>query len=419
LKDWPIKSVSIHKYRFIVICTSGGFLRRVALREIPNKIKVVIGMRRTGKTFFLMQTIRALLKKNVALSQVLFLNFEDDRLVPISQKKLGDLVDEFYTLYPENHDKTCYLFFDEIQNVEGWPLIIRRFFDTKKVQLFLTGSSAKLLSKEIATSLRGRSIATEMWPFNFKEYLLAKGIDLPNKINGKKARDQLLPHLKNYLHDGGFPETIFLEMPDRVRILQDYVNVVIFRDVIERYHISNLSLIKYMIKSLIKNAATPFSVNKFFTDLKSQGFSVGNATIYEYLNYIEDAYLAFSVPLYSDSIRKIQSNPKKIYIIDPGLINAYLLSHNTNMGHLFENLIYLDLRRKDHEIYYYLTAERYEIDFLTKDIYGKLHLFQVVWDASDPVTMQREKRALAAAEAELGIKGEIITPDKYWEWLQK
>lgn len=394
--------------------------------SIPNKIKVVLGMRRTGKTVFLLQYIHALLRQNILQNQILYINFEDDRLIPATQQKLREFIDDFYSLYPENHNKKCYLFFDEIQNVEDWPVIIRRYFDSKNVEIYLSGSSAKLLSKEIATSLRGRSVSVEITPFNLHEYLNAKNIKLEKKIIGKKNMDIFLKHLTNYLNCGGFPETIHIETPDRIQLLQDYVNVVIFRDIIERHKITHVSLIKYMIKTLLKNASCTFSVNKFFNDLKSQGFSVGKMTIHEYLSYIEDAYLLFTVPLYSESLRQTQVNPKKIYAVDTGLIQAYTLQHSNNFGHLFENLIYLDLRRKGYDIYYYLTKDRYEIDFLAKDVYGKIYLYQAAWDIKNSETMEREKRALHAAEKELtgnqspnNIKSDIITPENYHEWLNK
>lgn len=392
---------------------NNGTPREAKFSDIPNKIKVAIGMRRSGKTYFLMQQIRALQQNGLPLSQIFFMSFEDDRLLPMSQDSLRSFIDEFYSLYPENHGKPCYFFLDEIQNVADWPILVRRVFDSKRVELYLTGSSAKLLSKEIATSLRGRSVATEIWPFSFDEYLFAKKVEPVGKIVGKAVRDRLMQHLIEYLMHGGFPEAIHLELPDRNGLLQDYVNVVIFRDIIERYGITNITLIKYMIKTLLKNVGTSFAVNKFYNDLKSQGFSVSKTTIHDYLGYIEDAYLAFTVPLYSESIRKVHSNPRKIYAVDSGLVNAYTLSLSKNYGHLFENLVYLDLRRKGHEIYYYLTNERYEIDFMTKDKSGNLHLYQVVWDDSNPETMERETRALRIAEKELGIKGEIITPAKY------
>ncbi len=390
-----------------------GVQREVHFRNVPNKINVAMGMRRTGKTYFVLQTILDLMK-TTPLSKILYINFEDERLLPAKSQTLSTLLEAFYSLYPENHNHLCYLFLDEIQLVEDWPIVVRRFFDTKKVKIFLTGSSAKLLSKEIATSLRGRSIAIEIWPFNINEYLQAKNHDIiPEGILGKKDLDKFQEQLKIYIEEGGFPETTALEFEDRIQILQDYVSVVIMRDIIERHGITNVTLIRYLAKLLIKNAGSLFSVNKLYNDLKSQGFSVGKTTLYEYLEYMEDAYLVFSVPLYSESLRKVQTNPKKFYAIDTGLVRAYTLGMTQNIGHHFENLIYLDLRRKGHKIHYYLTESRREVDFLSLDRKGKWHLYQVAWDISDRDTQEREILALEEAEKELGVKGKLITPEYY------
>jgi predicted AAA+ superfamily ATPase len=389
---------------------------------IPNKINVAIGMRRVGKTYFLLQEMQRLLHdENVPWERFLYLNFEDDRLLPCSQETLRQLLEGFYQLYPMNHHETCYLFLDEIQNVERWSLVIRRFFDTKKVKIYLSGSSAKLLSKEIATELRGRSIATEIWPYSFQEYLLANKIEFTGTLLGQKNRDFLLDALRSYLFHGGFPETIALPKIQSRQILQDYVELVIMRDIVERYNIQNTTIIKYLIQTLLKNAACGFSINKFYNDAKSQGISSSRGLLYHYLDYLEDAYLIFSVSLFSESLRKIQSNPKKAYAIDPGLVKAYTLSLNDNYGHLFENIIFLDFKRAGHKIYYYLTKEKYEVDFLIEDSEGTRKLYQVVWDTSDPKTLERETRALHSAMHELGLDGELITPDNYIEkiWANK
>lgn len=393
---------------------SGGVERNIHFPNIIDKIMVVIGMRRTGKTHFLFQTIQKLLH-DVPITRVLYLNFEDDRLFPSTQQQLRELLDAFYSLYPENHDQLCHLFFDEIQNVENWHAVIRRYFDTKKVKIYITGSSAKLLSKEIATSLRGRSIAIEMWPFSYAEFLEAKQITPPQKPFGKASLDILKGHLSTYIEQGGLPEAVYLEtQEDRMRVLQDYVSVVLIRDIVERYNITNISLIRYMIKTLLKNVGSPFSANKFYNDLKSQSFSVSKTTIHDYLEYIGDAYLAFTVPLYAESLRKTQANPRKIYAIDTGLVKAYTLSFSENLGHYFENLVYLDLKRRGHDVYYYLTSARREVDFLSRDLKGQWHLYQVCWDMENAETFAREERALHEAEKELGIKGGIITPDSYF-----
>lgn len=407
-------STLLDEFQEKLASTTQGLARESSFPVIDEKIKVAIGMRRVGKTYFLFQTIaNFLFTKEITLQQVLYLNFEDDRLLPCSQEKFRELLEDFYRLYPDNHDRVCYLFLDEIQNVTDWALVVRRFFDTKKVKIFLSGSSAKLLSKEIATSLRGRSVVTEIWPFSFKEYIQRHNIAIPQALFSDKTRDLMMQSLKAYINEGGFPEVQGLLIGDRRQILQDYVELVIVKDIIERYRITSISLIKYMIQTLIKNPATGFSINKFSKDIKSQGLSGAKNTISDYLNHIEDAYLTFSVPLFSESIRKVESNPKKIYVIDTGLIKAFSFSFSQNWGHLFENLIFLDLKRKGHKIFYYLTHARYEVDFLVEDRLGEKKLYQVVWDASDLQTMEREMRALKIAEDELGIKGELITVETY------
>lgn len=405
--------------------TQGYVTRDFAFPEMINNILVAIGMRRTGKTTVLLQTIRKLMQtENIPLEQILYVNFEDDRLLPCSQKKLSQLLDGFYQKYPENHHRTCYFFLDEIQNTEDWALVMRRFFDTKKIKIYLSGSSAKLLSKEIATSLRGRSFASEVWPYSFREYLTLPSIQASlktaNIFSGSQAwYDHHFHYLKEYFYQGGFPELPSVPVINRVPLLQSYIELVLMRDIVERYKITNIPLIKYMIHFLLKNNGCSFSVTKFANDLKSQGFSVSRATLYDYLSYIEDAYLAFPVQLYSESLRKTNSNPRKIYAIDSGLVNAITFSINDNYGHLFENLIFLDLKRKRHQIFYYLTKERYEVDFFTKDPFGKLKLYQVVWDMSNSETYARETRALEAAKAELGVEGEIITPENYYEFCMR
>jgi uncharacterized protein len=388
-------------------------VRDAQFPNAPNKIKVAIGMRRVGKTYFVYQHILKLLHEGINRSCILYINFEDDRLFPLDQKKLAKLVEAFYSIYPENHDRKCYLFLDEIQNVDEWPMVIRRLHDSKNLEIFLTGSSAKLLSKEIATNLRGRSLATEIWPYSFSEFIRAKKMEIDQSLYDKKTQDKLIQIFHLYLSEGGFPEVISFDVDTRQQTLQDYLNIVIYRDIIERHHIKNPTLIKYMIMSTIHNVGKPFAVNKFYNDLKSQGYSTGKDLLYEYAEHIEDAYLSFSVPLYDKSIRKLHTNPKKIYSIDPGMVRALTLNYDNDLGRLFENIIYLDLKRLGYKINYYLTSERYEIDFLVQTPRGQKKLLQVVWKLEDKKTIEREQRALTAGMNELKIDGEIITLDSY------
>ncbi len=396
----------------------GATLRSAHFPDLPGKIKVAIGMRRVGKTYFLWQAIQnRIQQQKVPIERILYLNFEDDRLLPCTQEKLAQLLEAFYQIYPENYDHPCYFFLDEIQNVENWALVIRRFQDSRKVDIYLSGSSAKLLSKELATALRGRSIAVEIWPYSFEEYLHAYDLKLKEGPLNQRNYDRLFQYLDQYLIRGGFPETIAIDEIYRRQILQDYVELVILRDIVERYQIKNISLLKSLIQNLIKNNACLFSVNKFVNDAKSQGFLSSKNTVYDYLMYLEDAYLIFPVSLFSESLRQVQSNPRKIYVIDTGLTQAYTLSLNKNYGHLFENMVFLDFKRQGAKIYYYLTQERYEVDFLIEDRQGHRKLYQVCWNTEDPDTLARETRALEAAKKELKIPGELITPRSYLEGL--
>jgi len=397
----------------IVFQAQDSVVRQLEFPQTEDVIKVAMGMRRSGKTYFLYQTINQLLAAGIPKQQILIINFEDDRLLPMTSKEMGALLDAFYTLYPENHDKCCYLFLDEVQNVPDWQLVVRRYFDSKNVRLYLTGSSAKLLSKEIATSLRGRCLSVEVWPYNFNEYLVAHDINPPEKPFGQKTFDIMRSHLLKYFSIGGFPAVQHMPKNEWRDTLQSYVDTVILRDIVERHNVSNIALLKYLTTTLIKNAATSFSVNKFYNDIKSQGYKLSKDTIHTYMSYIEDAFLVFTIPFYSESERTKQNIPKKIYAIDNGLVNANSLGINELHNKFLENQVYLDLRRQNKNIYFYNTADGFEVDFVAVDKDGSRELIQVTLDMSDPKTAEREQRALTQAEKELGIKGRIITLKDY------
>ncbi len=401
------------EFRAALTLTEASTPRNYKFPEAKNIVKVAVGMRRSGKTYFLFQTIRELLAEGVPLDRILYINFEDDRLLPIDHKGMGQMVDAWYTLYPDHHNHCCYLFLDEVQNIDGWQLVIRRILDTKNIQIYVTGSSAKLLSKEIATSLRGRSLAIEIFPYSYTEYLINRHLELPSKPLGKKALDFQQSYLLDYFQTGGFPGIQSMPLNEQLETLQNYVETVIFRDIIERYQISNVSLLKYFINSLLKNVSSPFSINKFHGDIKSQGYKVAKETLYTYFEYLEDAFLVFSVPIFTESLRRMQTTPRKIYAIDNGLIAANTFNLSDNIGKSFENQIYLDLRRQGKKIFYYRTSDGYEIDFVTQDRQGEYEIIQVVWEADDPLTLEREERALRQAEEELGFPGRLIDWSSY------
>ncbi len=387
--------------------------RAVRFPQSDQMIKVAIGMRRSGKTFTLYQKINELLDQGIMKEQILFVDFEDDRLLPMSAKEMGQLLDEFYSIYPDNHQRKCYFFLDEVQNIEDWHQVVRRFFKSKDVDLTITGSSAKLLSTEINTSLRGRSLSVEILPFSFDEFRLANNLSAPKPPFGRQAYDIANKQMLDYFNKGGFPAVQHMQAHDWRDTLQGYVDTVILKDIIERHKVQNIALLKYLTKTLIINSAAPFSVNKFYNDIKSQGYKVSRETVYNYLDYLEDAFLIFTVPIYSESVRAQHTISNKVYTIDSGLINAFSLKAKDLYHKFLENQVYLDLRRQGKDIFFYHTKEGYEIDFVTVDKNNNRQLIQVTWDMSDPKTAEREQRALDMAEQELGIKGRIITSREY------
>ncbi|MBI5500786.1 MAG: ATP-binding protein [Deltaproteobacteria bacterium] len=391
--------------------------RRLSIPELPHKVDALIGMRRTGKTWFLFQLVDERLAAGVPPEAILYLNFEDDRLLPATGPDLARLVDAFYAAFPENHDRICHLFLDEVQNVEGWERVVRRLLDTRRVRILVTGSSARLLGREIATALRGRSLPTEVWPYGFVEWLDATGSGLPSSPRGPRGRDRLRKALARYLDEGGFPETAGIDPAARLRILQDYVQVVIFRDIVERHKLKGTVLVRYLIRWLLRSPGHLFSVHKFLHDLHSQGIRASKNALHEYVGHVGDAYLAFTVPLFSESVRKANSNPRKVYAVDTGLSGAVGLGSSRNRGQAFENLVYLDLRRQGCEVTYYLTEDRLECDFLACFPDGRRRLYQACWDATDAATLERERRALDRARKETGLDGELVTPDTYLDSL--
>ena len=391
--------------------------RRIHPPDLASKIDALIGMRRTGKTWLLFQIAADLEAAGVPADAVLYVNWEDDRLLPAGARDLAGLVGAFYSEHPENHDRTCHLLLDEIQNVSGWSRVARRLLDTRRVRIHVTGSSARLLGREIATELRGRSLPTEIWPYDFREWLEAIGSPPSGPPRGQRSRDRMIGALARYIEEGGFPETAGIDPVNRRRILLDYVQVVLFRDIVERHEVKNTTLIRYLIRTLLRSPGRAFSIHRFLSDLRSQGIRASKTALHEYLGHVEDAYLAFAVPLYSESIRRTQSNPRKVYSVDTGLSRAVNPGAGRDMGHLFENLVYLDLRRRGCEVFYYLTGDRKECDFVARFPDGETRLYQACWDPSDEETLGRESRALEAAMREIGVGGEIVTPGTYLDGI--
>ncbi len=377
--------------------------RDVWLPLIPNKAVAVIGMRRAGKTSLLWQILADRFAQGTPREGLLYFSFEDERLAGLQAKDLNMLVEEYYRLYPEWRDqRRATFFFDEIQLVPGWEVFARRLLDSEKVDLFLSGSSARMLSREVATSMRGRAMEAVVLPFSFRESLRHAG-DEPVKLpeyQPKAERSLLDKRLLIYLEQGGFPEAQGLDMRNRVTLLSGYVDVVLLRDIVERHGISQPLVLRWMVRQLLGNAACTFSINKFHVDLKSQGIAVGKDTLHTYLGYLEDAFLLRSITIATDSERRRRVNPRKVYPIDSGLIPIFDRSGKANLGHALETAVFLELKRRGAEVAYVHTANGFEVDFHARYIEGREELIQVCASIDQPATLAREVRALQDATAD-------------------
>jgi len=375
--------------------------REIRLPGVPDKALAVIGMRRSGKTCFLSQCMADLLAAGAPRESLVMVNFEDDRLAGMDASDLSFLLESYYQLYPEFRDQMrITLFLDEIQLVPGWETFARRILDSEKVRLFVSGSSATMLSREVHTSMRGRAMEVTVFPFSFREALLHRDL-LPEKEwdTLPKARRSILEKaFRTYLMDGGFPDAQNLDIRDRRPLLQGYVDVAVLRDIIERHGISNPVALRWLQRHLLGNPAAPFSIQKFYDALKSQGLPISKDSLHAFLSYFEDAFLIRTTSLFTGSERQRMVNPRKAYPIDPGLIPIYERVGRDNLGHALETAVLIELLRRGCEVHYFRTPQGNEIDFHAVDARGNTLLVQACANASDPTTLEREVRSLIEAK---------------------
>jgi len=371
--------------------------RRGTLSELPDTASVLIGMRRTGKTYRMFQKMRELLDQGVERQRLLYLNFEDERLGDVSVDILKTIDETYLRAFPAKDNAVSYYFFDEIQYVPGWERFVRRLLDRHDVRFYLSGSSSRLLSREVATAMRGRALETRIFPFSFPEFLDARGIDAPAApaLVGHKKRAVLEHAFAEYLRIGGFPATLNVSDLDRSQILQGYVNTVVLRDVVERHGVTGITVLRYLTRRLLASSACHFSVNKFHNELKSQGLNCGKDTLHEYLQHLEDAFLFSGMFLDTPSERRRMVNPRKIYAADHGLVSASVPAGGTwGEGNALENLVFTELQRRGMQPTYGLTTGGHEIDFVVHESDGHPLAIQVCADLSDPKTLHREVRSL-------------------------
>ena len=346
-------------------------LEKIKLRK--EFITIITGIRRSGKSTLMHQLIHQL-DQDFA-----YFHFEDPRI-------FGFSVDDFPKLEEVLGD-TSYYFFDEIQNVPQWELFVRKLHDQGKV-ICITGSNASLLSKELGTRLTGRNITKELFPFNYNEYCTFYSYKQDSDSAAK------------FMNDGGIP--LFLKTHE-ITYLHQLLRDILYRDIIARYGIRNGKLVEELTLFLISNIAKPYSLNGL-----KKTFNLGSAnSVSDYVSWLEDSYLFFSLPRFSWSLKSVAVNQKKIYSIDTGFAQANSLSFSSDKGRLFENMIYLSLRRKFTDLYYF--REKGECDFVVKEKEKVTQVVQACFELNSD-NLQREMNGLKEAMDFFGLQeGTIVT----------
>lgn len=288
-----------------------GVSRRLRIETVHGKAAVCIGVRRSGKSTYMFQVIQRLLAGGVPRQNILYLNLFDDRLHNLRQDKLGLISEAYYSIYPEKKNtETVYCFFDEIQAAPGWEPFVDRVMRTEKCEVYLTGSSARMLSKEIATQMRGRALAWEMFPFSFREFLDYKEIESEGALSTKK-RLLVQKAFGEYWETGGFPEVAGLGRNLRIKTHQEYFHTILFRDLIERHAISHPRAVTDLAHRLVDNTASLYSVNSLTGYLKSLGHKAPKSAVSDYLEWFEDAFFLFTVRIFDPSRARSNTNPKR------------------------------------------------------------------------------------------------------------
>ena len=384
-----------------------GVKRHLDYERVEKKAFVCIGVRRAGKSTLLYQIISDLNLKNVKKENILYINFFDDRLNEVKRDNLSLVTEAYFSIFPEKKgSETVYCFFDEIQEAANWEAFVDRILRTEKCEVFLTGSSSKMLSKELSTQMRGRSISWELFPFSFKEFCDYKGADY-KKLTSKN-RLILRNCIDEYFKKGGFPEVRNASEKLRIKIHQEYYKTIMHRDVIERFDALHPQVVMQAGYRMIGSSGSLYSINRITSYLKSIGYKVSKGFVSSCIEWFEDVYFLFSVKLFSQSVSIQNANPKKVYCVDHSLITSIVPTISENTGHMLENMIYTHLRRQTNDVFYYRTNKAKEIDFLWLDATGDRHLVQVCTTLSDPSTRKREISSLFQAMKENGLQKATI-----------
>jgi len=376
--------------------------------EIEKKYKTqevifLKGVRRSGKSTILINHIKNLVSFGVKKEEILFVNLEDPRFATFLDLSLLEKIKEAYIYYLKPQNKP-HIFLDEIQNIEGFEKWLNKEYELKSSFLYATGSNSKLLSKEIGSVLSGRYLDVLVYPLSFREFLQFKGLNIKNEFEYISNRLEIERYFEEFMEFGGFPKVVLLEDEELKKAeLKSYFDSILLRDIVARYKLDNFLKLEQLSVFLLSNISNLVSNNKLKNIL-----NISYETIEKYLEYLQNAFLIYTVKKFDWSLKKQIVNLKKVYSIDTGLSKRVSFEVGRKKGDLLENIVFLELKRRFENIYYYKTKDNYEVDFLIKENEKITHLIQVSLTLNDEKTLKREIRALQKAKEELKTDAKLI-----------
>lgn len=384
-------------------------------KQLPvneGKIVTIPGVRRCGKTSRMETVVNNLLAAGVERERVLWMSFDDERLVRMTSDDLDQIIEAYREMFPDMEMSFVYMFFDEIQLIEGWEYFVMRLYKHYSKNIYISGSNATMLGSELKSVLRGWPEEEETLPLSFKEYCGFKGIKTDSWLESDIAK--LRNAFFEYNNEGGFPEVVLTQNPlQKVKRLQTYFDTMLLKDLVEHYGLSNIEVLRYYLKRIMGNLTKPTSIRAIHGDIKSRGLKVSKDDLYDWANHACDIFMFLRVPNYSKSLQKIESSQPKYYCIDNGLRDAVLLPMSGDDGKKLENTVFLHLYRERtpvDRIFYY--QGKGECDFVVQSGMEIKRLIQVTWDMRDEETRRREIKGLVEAAAATGCDNLfIITSD--------
>lgn len=406
--------------------------RDITLFEEKNFINDIVGPRRAGKTYLMYLTIQKI-RERLDKEATVYINFENRKLMPLQETYFNDVIEFIHAENLLEKYGTVYLFLDEVQRIEGWEHYIRSIYDEfkEKVRIYISGSSANLLSKEYSKLLTGRHLTTQVFPLSFLEFLHFQGLTVNLDMWTEREEARVKKALSEYLKTGGFPDVVLGQ--DKDAILSQLFTDIVSRDVLARTTIRKANVVEEFSYYLASNIGNLLSFNKIKNYFGSRGIKISVPTLMNYFWHFKNAFLFFDSTIFSYTVKDQLLYPRKIYCVDTGLANASGFKTSEDTGRLYENMVAIELLRKGYEIYYWKTKQQEEVDFVVKKGMQVIQLIQVCTSLTSDETFQREVKALLKAldafhlnkgmiltddiERTEGIDGKTIAMVPLWKWL--